>query len=99
MRRPCWSHGAPRRKALDSAGSVWYIYTSIMARRHETISGVLRRAIVDSGVPYLTLEQATGVNRQSIARFVAGENSLRLDKADRLATYLGIRVHRAKGAT
>jgi plasmid maintenance system antidote protein VapI len=60
-----------------------------MARsnRPTPISDLLRRTIAASGVPYLTLEKATGVTRASIMRFVRGEQFLRLDMADRLAAY------------
>jgi len=35
---------------------------------------------------------ATGVTRQSMMKFVRGEQSLRLDMADHLAEYFGIEV-------
>lgn len=54
------------------------------------MSDVLRAAIEDSKQTFLELERATGVQRASIMRFVRGERSLRLDLADKLATYLGI---------
>jgi plasmid maintenance system antidote protein VapI len=54
------------------------------------ISDVLRRAIAESTVAYKTLERATGVQRASIMRFARGSQSLRLDKADRLAAYFGL---------
>jgi plasmid maintenance system antidote protein VapI len=56
----------------------------------ESLSEVLRRAIRESGVPYLTLAQATGVQRASIQRFIDGRTSIRLDKADKLAAYFGL---------
>ena len=43
------------------------------------ISDLLRHTIADSEIPLLTLEQETGVKRQSIMRFLRGERSLRLD--------------------
>ena len=63
------------------------------------ISDLLRRIIV-RGVEggrtnYKALERETGVTRASIMRFVRGSQSLRLDKADRLAAYLGLEL-RAK---
>lgn len=36
------------------------------------------------------VERATGVKRQSMMKFLRGEQSLRLDLADRLATYFRI---------
>lgn len=40
------------------------------------------------------VERATGVKRQSMMKFVRGEQSLRLDKADSLAEYFGIECRR-----
>jgi len=53
---------------------------------------VLRQAIVDSGLPLLTLSKKTGVERASIRRFVLGERSLRLDMADKLAAYFELEL-------
>jgi plasmid maintenance system antidote protein VapI len=55
-----------------------------------SISGTLRRTIVDSGISYNALERETGVTRASIMRFVRGDQSLRLDRADRLADFFGL---------
>lgn len=67
-----------------------------MAKRGDTISETIRRAIIDSGEPHLAIEKATGVKRQSIAKFIRGEQSLRLDMADRLAEHFSISVRRNK---
>jgi plasmid maintenance system antidote protein VapI len=56
------------------------------------ISDVLRRAILDSGLPLLRIAKETGVQRASLSRFVRGKNSLRLDMADKLATYFGLEL-------
>jgi plasmid maintenance system antidote protein VapI len=56
------------------------------------ISDILRQAILDSGLPLLRIEQDTGVQRASISRFIRGTNSLRLDVADKLAVYFGLRL-------
>jgi hypothetical protein len=56
------------------------------------MSEMLRRAIAQSKTPLMSLEQETGVKRASIMRFVRGETSLRLDKADALAAYFGLRL-------
>ena len=60
------------------------------------ISDLLRRAISESGVSYNSLQKETGVTRASIMRFVRGDQSLRLDKADRLAAFLGLELQRRK---
>jgi plasmid maintenance system antidote protein VapI len=56
------------------------------------ISDVLRRAIVESGISYNALQKETGVTRASIMRFVRGDQSIRLDMADRLAEYFKLRL-------
>src|SRR4051812_43581643 len=43
------------------------------------ISDALRKAIAESGVSFLGLEQATGVLRQSLMKFARGEQCLRGD--------------------
>jgi transcriptional regulator with XRE-family HTH domain len=69
-----------------------------MAAEPETMSGVLRRAVRSSGLALLALERETGVKRASIARFLRGERSLRLDRADALAAFLGLELRpRQKG--
>jgi plasmid maintenance system antidote protein VapI len=60
--------------------------------RPVSLSEVLRRAIGQSGLTFQALAEASGVERGSISRFVRGERSLRLDKADRLAAYLGLEL-------
>src|SRR6266550_2010496 len=56
----------------------------------QSMSEALRNATIASGLGPSVLEQKTGVDRGSIARFAAGETSLRLDKADRLAAFLNL---------
>ena len=57
-----------------------------------SITDVLRRAILESEIPYLTLEQKTGVTRQSLMKFARGERTIHLDAADKLATYFGLEL-------
>jgi plasmid maintenance system antidote protein VapI len=63
-----------------------------MTRKQETMSDVLKRAIGESGLAHIAIERATGVQRASIMRFLRGERSLRLDLADKLATYFGLEL-------
>lgn len=56
------------------------------------ITDLLRKTLQECGIPLLTLEQKTGVLRQSLMRFVRGETSLHLDSADKLATYFGLEL-------
>jgi len=72
---------------------------------HKTLTPLtdpLRNAIIESQTPLLVLAKATGIARASLIRFRRGETSLRLDVADRLATYFGMRLAaapRPKGTT
>lgn len=57
----------------------------------------LRQAIRESGLPMLTLATETGIQRASLIRFARGDQSLRLDIADRLAEYFGLELQPAAG--
>jgi transcriptional regulator with XRE-family HTH domain len=61
-----------------------------------SLSAELRRAIIQSGKSFKTLEHETGVLRQSLMRFARGEQSLRLDMADKLAAYFGLELVKRK---
>lgn len=68
----------------------------------KTMSDVLRQAIrerLETGLPMLRLAQETGIERVSLIRFSRGDQSLRLDIADRLAVYFGLELQptKAKG--
>jgi plasmid maintenance system antidote protein VapI len=63
-----------------------------MTQQGDSLSDVFRRAIAGSGVPLIALARATGVQRMSIARFLRGDTSLRLDKAEKLAAYFGLEL-------
>ena len=62
-----------------------------MANKHP-MADALKRAIESSGLPFLTLEQETGVTRQSLMAFMKDERTLRLDMADRVANYFKLTV-------
>jgi transcriptional regulator with XRE-family HTH domain len=57
-----------------------------------TMSDALKTAIEESGVSRYRIAQDTGILETSLSRFVRGETSLRLDKADVLADYLGLEL-------
>lgn len=57
-----------------------------------TMTDVLKAAIEESGVSRYEISKATGILQTSLSRFVRGETSLRLDKADVLAEYLGLEL-------
>jgi hypothetical protein len=77
-------------------GQLFHMNTN---RQPSPITALLWRTVADAisqgRTNYLTLERETGVARASIRRFVNGERTLRLDMADRLATYFGLEL-RAK---
>jgi len=57
---------------------------------------VLRETIRKSEIPLLRLSNETGVERGSLIRFLRGDQSLRLDKADLLADYFKLTLAQRK---
>ena len=60
------------------------------------MTDVLRTAIQESGLSAYRISKDTGLVVTSIIRFANGETSLRLDKADVLADYLGLELSRKR---
>jgi ribosome-binding protein aMBF1 (putative translation factor) len=70
-----------------------------MANQHKTygtMTEAIREAIADSELSFKALERETGVLRQSLMKFAAGEQTIRLDAADKLAEFFGIEVKRQR---
>jgi len=63
------------------------------------MTDVLKTAIEESGLTPYRISKDTGVVVTSIIRFMNGETSIRLDKADALAEYFGLRLTRSQKAT
>ena len=63
----------------------------IMPKR-TPITDLLRQTIQDSGIPFLTLEQQTGVLRQSLMKFARGESTIHLEAADKLAEFFKLEL-------
>lgn len=61
-----------------------------------TPSDVLRKAIAESGLTLYRIAKDTGVVKSSLIRFMREETSLRLDRADILAAYLGLELVKRK---
>jgi transcriptional regulator with XRE-family HTH domain len=57
-----------------------------------TLTDVLRAAMEQSGLTVYRIGKATRIDAANLRRFARGEMSIRLDKADRLAAYLGLRL-------
>ena len=60
------------------------------------MTDLLRQAIAESGMSFKGIERETGIFRQSLMKFARGEQSLRLDMADKLAAYFGIASRRTR---
>jgi len=58
-----------------------------------TMTELLRHALAECE-SLRAVERATGVKNPSLVRFVRGDQSLRLDMADRLAEHFGIECTR-----
>src|SRR5262245_46446647 len=70
-------------------------YMADRKKTHRTMTKALQEAIARSDLSYQAIEKATGVLRQSLMTFVQGRTSLRLDNADRLATFFNIKVQQS----
>jgi len=59
------------------------------------MTSILRAALKDAGSLY-EVAKSTGLQQASLWRFMRGEQSLRLDLADRLANYFGVECRRVR---
>lgn len=91
------NHGHNEHHAIDKAKSQCIIsYTmSQPTKKPKTMTQLLKEAIVEAD-SFLGIQQVTGVTRQSLMKFVRGEQSLRLDLAEKLAAHFGIECVRRK---
>ena len=55
------------------------------------ITDLLRRELPKMGT-LTSIQEATGVKRQALGKFLRGKQSLRLDFADRLVKHLGVEL-------
>ena len=56
------------------------------------LTDALKKAVIDSGLPLLQISKGSGVEYASLFRFMSGERSLRLDKADKIAVYFHLQL-------
>jgi transcriptional regulator with XRE-family HTH domain len=63
-----------------------------------TMTDVLQAAVKESGFSQYKIAQDTGILATSLGRFMRGETSIRLDKADLLADYLGLELKQRQNA-
>jgi transcriptional regulator with XRE-family HTH domain len=62
------------------------------------LTDVLKTAIKDSGLTRYEIAKRTGVPPTSLMRFLRGDTSLRLDKADAIANCLGLELVKMRKA-
>jgi transcriptional regulator with XRE-family HTH domain len=60
------------------------------------MTDVLKAAIEQSGLTRYRIAKDTGIDEAALMRFVRGETSLRLDRADVLAEFLGLELAKRK---
>jgi cyanate lyase len=65
---------------------------TIRTSRSKPLTTAIKQAIAESDLSFKALERATGVKRQSLMKFMAGEQSLRLDMADKLVIYFDLHL-------
>jgi hypothetical protein len=89
--------GSGRHHGLLTSRILTLIICTMNARQRKSpVTDLLRSTIAKSGIPYNQLERATGVKRASIIRFLRGDQSMRLDLAERLMVYFGLEVRKRK---
>jgi transcriptional regulator with XRE-family HTH domain len=66
------------------------------SKAKRTMTDALKAEIEECGVSRYEISKATGILQTSLSRFMRGETSLRLDKADALAEYLGLELAKRK---
>ncbi len=69
-----------------------YMTTRQTNKRAVLATELIRRGIGESGLSFMELERRTGVKRQSLMKFIRGEQSLRLDIAEKLFDTLGLEL-------
>jgi transcriptional regulator with XRE-family HTH domain len=60
--------------------------------KNPTMTALLLAALAESKESLRAIAEGSGVNHVSILKFKRGEQSLRLDHADKLAAYFEVRV-------
>ncbi len=83
-------------KRFDNGGKLCNTCYMSQRRPSEPFTHALKHAIAESGMSFKAIERESGVKRQSLMRFMRGEQSLRLDMADKLAVHFGIEIRPPK---
>ena len=69
-----------------------YMATPRKTTRTVTASDLIRQRMAESRLAFIELERRTGVKRQCLMKFARGEQSLRLDIAEKLFDCLGLEL-------
>jgi len=80
---------------LDTSGNNGnnsYMAPKRKPRPTGSATSALRQAIAECGLSFNELERRSGLKRQSLMKFARGEQSIRLDLADRLLECFGLQV-------
>jgi plasmid maintenance system antidote protein VapI len=65
-------------------------------QKPKTMTQSLLHAVENCELSFHELQRQTGVKRQSLMKFVRGEQSLRLDMADKLAVFFELELQPVK---
>lgn len=61
----------------------------------DQMAAALRKAIADSGMSANAIAKETGIDQTTISRFILGQD-LRLSRAQKIATLLGLKLVKSK---
>ena len=75
-----------------------YMTTPRKTTRTVSATDLIRWSIAESGLSFIELERRSGVKRQSLMKFARGEQSLRLDIAEKLFDCLGLQLVKTRKA-
>lgn len=86
-----------KRKVVDHPVTI--VYTDRVMKELPTITEALKSAVRNSGLSLYRISKESGLNEDSLSRFMRGAHSLILSKADKLASYLEFECHSKKRTT
>lgn len=61
-----------------------------------TLTGALRQAIRESGQTIYAVSKGAGISNPVTIRFMSGERDIRLETAEKLCAYLGLKLVKDK---
>jgi len=92
-----WTTGKARRTHLTMQCMACNIYYMPPRQKtYDTMTEAILESMAESELSFKSIERETGVLRQSLMKFAAGEQTIRLDAADKLAAFFGLEITRRK---